>query len=68
MDSSATIIAAFFKPTKAIKNPIPAPIANFSCCGIALITTFLILVTEISTKTIPERNTAANAACHEYPI
>ena len=43
----ATIIPAFFKPTKAIKKPIPAPIASFNCTGIALIIILRIPVTEI---------------------
>ena len=38
--SFATTIPAFFKPIKAINNPIPALTANFKFVGIALITRF----------------------------
>ena len=68
VDGLEIIIPAFFKPTNAIKKPIPAPIANFSCLGIALMTALRIPVIEIRRNTIPERKTALNAAYHEYPI
>ena len=62
VDSLPTMIPAFFNPINAIKNPIPAPIANFNCCGIALIIALRIPVTEITKKIIPDTTTAANAA------
>ena len=67
VDGSETIIPAFLKPIKAIKNPIPAPIANFIFLGIEFIIAFLIPVTEIIKKIIPEIKTAAKASCQEYP-
>ena len=63
VDSFATMIPAFFKPTNAIKKPIPAPIASLSCFGIALMIILRIPVTEINKKNKPETNTAAKAAC-----
>ena len=46
---------------KAIKKPIPAPIANLSCAGMALIIIVLIPVIEITKKIIPETKTQAKA-------
>ena len=62
------MIPAFFSPIKAIKNPIPAPIASFNCWGIALIIALRTPVTEINKKIIPDTTTAANAAAGLYPI
>ena len=64
----ATMIPAFFKPTNAIKKPIPAPIANFNCTGIALIIALRTPVTEIRIKITPEINTALKAAAQLKPI
>ena len=68
VDGLATIIPAFFNPTKAIKKPIPAPIANFNCIGIALMIALRIPVTLITIKIKPETNTPAKAACQLKPI
>ena len=50
VDAFATTIPAFLSPIKAIKKPIPAPIACLSCFGIALMIFFLIPVTETIRK------------------
>ena len=63
VDSFATMMPAFFKPMNAMKKPIPAPIASFSCCGIALMIILRKPVTEMTMKIIPETKTAAKAAC-----
>ena len=68
VDWLATMIPAFFNPTKAMKKPIPAPIANFNCTGMALIMALRIPVTEIITKMTPEINTAHKAAAQLNPI
>ena len=62
------MIPAFFKPTNAMKKPIPAPIANFNCTGIALIIALRTPVTEIRIKITPEINTALKAAAQLKPI
>ena len=68
VDSLATMIPAFFKPTNATKKPIPAPIASFNCAGIALIIIRRMFVTVMMTKMIPDTNTQASAPSGDNPI
>jgi hypothetical protein len=60
--SLATMMPAFFKPMKAMKKPMPAPIASFSDLGIALTTILRSGVTDTTIPTMPERKTAAKAS------
>ena len=62
---SETTNPAFFKPMKAIKNPIPAPMANFKSLGIAFIISFLRPVKLTIKNKTPDTKTAASASCHE---
>ena len=68
VDGSATTIPAFFKPTNAIKSPIPALTACFISFGIAFITSSLIPVTDIIKNIIPDNKVAEIAVCHGIPI
>ena len=56
---------AFFRPTNAMKKPMPAPIASFICTGMALMIILRTPVTLIRMKMTPEMNTPANAADQE---
>ena len=57
-----------WRPTKAMKIPIPAAIASFKSFGIALITTSRTLRNERMVKRTEATNTPAIAFCQEIPI
>ncbi len=61
------MIPAFLSPINVMKNPIPAPTANFNPAGIALMTIFLNPVIEMIKNKIPDTNTAAKPACQDNP-
>lgn len=63
VDSSATTMPAFFIPISARKPPIPAVIAIFSDIGSAFTIARRAPTTLRTTKSTPEMNTAASAAC-----
>ena len=67
-DLLATTIPPPFKPTKAIKIPIPAAIASLRSCGIASITISRILNNESNVKITEATTTPAIAVCHGIPI
>ena len=60
---SATITPPFWKPMKAMKSPIPQPIARRRLAGMALTMAVRKLVTVSRMKMRPSMNTAVNANC-----
>ena len=63
--SSWEMTPAFCNPIKAMKSPIPAPIAFLSEAGMAFTMASRRFVSVSMTKMIPSRNTAVSANCHE---
>ncbi len=68
VESESTMIPAFWSPMKAMKRPIPAPIAFLSVPGMASRRRVLILVTVMMMNRIPSMKTAVRANCQLYPI
>ena len=63
-----TIRPAFLQPIKAIKSPIPTDIACLTFIGILSMMASRTLKNVRIINTIPSKNTAVKANCHEYPI
>ena len=63
--SLAATIPAFFRPMKAMKRPIPAPMARFREAGIASTIIERIPVAERMMKMKPSMRTAVSAICQE---
>ena len=61
----STMMPAFLSPMKAMKSPMPAPMARLSVVGIASTMRVRIFVTVISTKRNPSMRMAVSANCHE---
>ena len=55
----------FLKPIMAMKKPMPTAMAFFSEAGIISKMSCRRLLTQSSTKSMPSRNTAVRANCHE---
>ena len=63
--SLAATIPAFFRPMKAMKRPIPAPMARFREAGMASTIIERIPVAERMMKMKPSMRTAVSAICQE---
>ena len=61
----STMMPAFLSPMKAMKSPIPAPIARFIEAGIASTISVRTLVIVSNTKMMPSIRIAVRANCHE---
>ena len=61
----STMMPAFFSPMKAMKSPIPAPMARFSVAGMASTMSVRIFVAVMRMKRMPSMRMAVSANCHE---
>ena len=61
----STMMPAFFSPMKAMKSPMPAPIARLIDAGIASTMSVRMLVSVSTTKMKPSMRIAVSANCHE---
>ena len=64
VESLLLMIPAFCRPMKAMKRPIPAPMAFLSEAGMAFTMASRRFVSVRITKMIPSMNTAVRANCH----
>ena len=63
--SLETMMPAFLRPMKAMKSPMPAPMARFSVAGMASTMSVRIFVTVMRMKRMPSMRMAVSANCHE---
>ncbi len=66
--SLETMIPQFCRPIKAIKRPMPPPMAAFNPAGMALAISSRTLKRLRMIKRIPSMKTAVNANCQVWPI
>jgi len=64
----STMIPAFCMPMKAMKRPIPTPIALFRFAGMLLTMASRMFAAVRIRKMIPSTNTAVSANCQLYPM
>ena len=61
----STMMPAFFSPMKAMKSPMPAPMARFTDAGMASTMSVRTFVSVSTTKMKPSMSIAVSANCHE---